>query len=589
MHSGINERASQRVEKLLAEFKDVHVLARRDLAVYKQQFTMGWELPGLCCSSQFKFRLLISAGFPYDPPRVAVWPIPPVLSWPHLEENGLLCLLSEHDKHSIDVDIESDVIKLLESAVKLVTAGIAGGNAKDFEDEFLNYWVYWTKTKNAGLIYSLCCSEGPSRWVIARHGKNLLLIGDDEQAVLRWMKNRYGEDNITKIKLQRIPLLWLPRALQPNEYPSTVGALLAVTNKMGVDSQMVMQLVKDEDLQYKSVLLGFRGRTGAGFAGLRISTPSKPVKNGFRQMPPDKYLLARYKGVSVFGAMINRLDAPWIHGRDHNPQQTVLGGKSVIIFGVGSVGSSVAELLAKSGAGKLTLVDPELLSSENISRHVLGVTSIGTSKAVELSRVLAARYPHLEIVGHQKSITAYASETPAALLSADLIISTIGSWRTESWLNALAVTSVSFPPVLYGWAEAHAAAGHAAVFLSNKGCLRCLTDDVGNVKTPVTSWSEHGTLLPVPACGGQFQPYGAVELSHIHSLVADLALDVLLGRAAKSKHNVWVGHRKLLEGVNKGSWSQAWVSLHGDPGDGSFIKEIDTVSDPSCNQCGTKK
>ncbi len=589
MHSEIHEQASHRVEKLLAEFKDVHVLAKKDLADYKQQFTLGWELPGLCCFLQHKLRLLIAADFPYSPPRVAVWPIPPVLSWPHLEEDGLLCLLSEHDKFSIDDNVESDVIKLLDSAVKLVNAGIAGENAKDFEDEFLNYWVYWTKTKDAGQVYSLCRPEGPSRWVIARHGKNLLLIGDDEQALLRWMQSRYGKENITKVQLQRIPLLWLPRALQPNEYPGTVGALLSVANKMGVDSQMVMQLVKDEDLQYKSVLLGFRGRTGVGFAGLRISTPSKPVKNGFREMPPDNYLLARYKGVSVSGAVINRLDAPWIHGRDHNPQQAVLGKKSVIIFGIGSVGSSVAELLAKSSVGKLTLVDPELFASENISRHVLGATSIGTSKAIELSRVLAARYPHLEIVGHQKSITDYASETPDALLNADLVVSTIGSWRAESWLNALVKKSTSFPPVLYGWTEAHAAAGHAVVFHSDWGCLRCLTDDVGNIKVPVTSWPEHGTLLPVPACGGQFQPYGAIELSHIHGLVTDLALDVLLGRVTKSKHMVWIGHRKLLDGVSRGEWSQTWISHHGDPGDGCFVTEIDIIFDPSCNQCGAKK
>ena len=35
-------------------------------------------------------------------------------------------------------------------------------------------------------------------------------------------------------------------------------------------------------------------------------------------------------------------------------------------------------------------------------------------------------------------------------------------------------------------------------------------------------------MVPVPACGGLFQPYGAVELAHAHALAADLALDVLL-------------------------------------------------------------
>jgi molybdopterin/thiamine biosynthesis adenylyltransferase len=257
-----------------------------------------------------------------------------------------------------------------------------------------------------------------------------------------------------------------------------------------------------------------------------------------------------------------------------------------VILGLGSIGSSVAELLVKSGVGKMVLIDADILSSENVSRHVLGVESIGSSKAVELALKFTTCYPHIDVTGFKKTAVDIATENLDMLSNADLIVSTIGSWRAEGWLNAFSRRAAKFPPVLYGWTEAHASAGHAVIFFEKDGCLRCLTDGAGRLRIPVTRWPNHDTLLPVPACGGHFQPYGAVELAHIHGLVADLALQTLLGKVNKSKYSVWIGHRSLLDGVSKGEWSPDWIKKYGDPGDGCYVKEVDIVAEPACTECG---
>ena len=54
----------------------------------------------------------------------------------------------------------------------------------------------------------------------------------------------------------------------------------------------------------------------------------------------------------------------------------------VIVFGLGGVGSWCAEALARSGVGKLTLVDEDAVSESNINRQLCALGStIGASKA----------------------------------------------------------------------------------------------------------------------------------------------------------------------------------------------------------------
>lgn len=574
--------AVQRIEKLLAQFRDVRPITYLDLSEYKDRFTQGWEIPGLCTPSNYKLHLLISREFPYSPPRIAVRPKPPILSWPHLEGNGFLCLMSEHSSHSFE-DVESVVLRLLHDAKELVTTSVSGRNMQDFEDEFQNYWIYWGKT--VGTISSLCRPEGPSRWVSSWHGKSITLIGEDKSTLLKWLINRYGQTDISKLQIQSIPLLWLPRPLRPNEYPESIGKLLSVLKEMQVDESMLIQFIMDEGMQHKTMLLGFGSKYGFGFAGLRINKPPKSIKNGYRRMLPDDVLLARSKGISISGTMVTRLDEGWIHGRDHNPLAHVLAKKSVIIFGIGSLGSTVAELFTQSDVGKITLVDPEIVESANICRHTLGVPAIGKNKALELSRLLASNFPHIEIEGVGKSCEEFANTMSERLTAADLIISTIGSLSKESILNARAQEVEGYPPILYGWLEPHAAAGHAAVFFKGHGCLRCLMDDYGRIKIPVTFWPGNSTLQSVPACGGHFQPYGAIELSHIHGLVADLALDILLGKVTTSAHRIWFGRKKLFEDAG-GAWNIEWITRYGDPGYGGAISEVDLAATPDCPGCG---
>ena len=583
-----HEEAARQVEELLENFSDVRALTDGELAGYGNRFVRGWEIPRLCGDSDHNLRLLLDKNFPFHPPRVAVSPSPPVLAWPNLEKGGLLCLLSETASVSIS-DPAAVVLSLLDDAQGLVKANLAGDRQERFEDEFQSYWIRWKNT-NASMKL-LCRPEGPSRWVNAWHGKRFTLLADDSEILQNWLRNQYGEDTAKKAELQPVPLVWLPRPPHPSEYPQNVSALMKLLRGFSIDHRMVEQLLLEEQASFKSMVLGFNGHHGAGFAGLRIHKPKRqkrsgdPLTRGFRGRPPDAVLLIRYGAGPIVGASATRYDASWVHGRDHNDDVGTLVGKSAIVIGCGSLGSTVVELMAKAGVGKIRIVDHDLMESENVGRHTLGVSSVGLRKASEIAHSLASRYPHLTIDGHPQTFECFIEDNLDQLQSADLIISATGNWCVESLLNAISCDSKVFPPVMYSWLEPHAAAGHATVFFKEQGCFCCLMDGLGDMYLPATEWGSKATVVPVPACGGLFQPYGVVELTHVHALVADLALDVLLGHVKNSTHRVWLAPRKLLDRTG-GMWNPAWIEHHGDPGVGAVLQDLAVENDPNCRGCG---
>ena len=92
-------------------------LTAGEIADYGGRYQVGWGIGGLCADAKLQLRVLLPKSAPYFPARIAVAPAPPVFTWPHLEERGILCLLSE--SANISVGSPGDVVlTLLEGFVR---------------------------------------------------------------------------------------------------------------------------------------------------------------------------------------------------------------------------------------------------------------------------------------------------------------------------------------------------------------------------------------------------------------------------------------------------------------------------------------
>ena len=84
---------------------------------------------------------------------------------------------------------------------------------------------------------------------------------------------------------------------------------------------------------------------------------------------------------------------------------------SVIVFGVGGVGSYVVESLARSGIGKITMVDFDEISESNINRQIHALKStVGKSKIEVMKERILDINPECEVVLKKKLVFENVSE-----------------------------------------------------------------------------------------------------------------------------------------------------------------------------------
>jgi hypothetical protein len=157
-------------------------------------------------------------------------------------------------------------------------------------------------------------------------------------------------------------------------------------------------------------------------------------------------------------------------------------------------------------------------------------------------------------------LQSYLSTATDEARSANLIVSATGSWAAESALNRWHTENGRQMPIVYGWTEAHACAGHAVVIAGDGGCLQC---DLGRTGVPnftIVEWPDGGGgNTEEPACGAHYQPYGPIELGFITATIGETVLDCLLGRISRSKHRMFATSPSRV-GILGGRWTEAWLA-----------------------------
>ena len=75
-----------------------------------------------------------------------------------------------------------------------------------------------------------------------------------------------------------------------------------------------------------------------------------------------------------------------------------LKNASVAVFGIGGVGSYVCEALARTGVGKLTLIDADVVSESNINRQIIALHStVGQFKTEVMKKRILDINPSCEV------------------------------------------------------------------------------------------------------------------------------------------------------------------------------------------------
>ncbi|MGQ9722461.1 MAG: HesA/MoeB/ThiF family protein [Candidatus Jordarchaeum sp.] len=163
-----------------------------------------------------------------------------------------------------------------------------------------------------------------------------------------------------------------------------------------------------------------------------------------------------------------------IEGRYHRQEilegwnQEKINQSTVLLAGVGALGSLVAVSLALMGVGKLILVDFDTIELSNLNRQLLFTESdVGEFKARVAAEKLREMNPSIYVVDRNESLISvprkYYEES-------DVIVDGLDTFEARRWLNSVCV-SLNKPLVhggMYGWY------GNIQVIIPNvTPCLEC--------------------------------------------------------------------------------------------------------------------
>lgn len=539
----------------------------------RRPYVAGWRISVTFPDEVIRrIDVVATSGFPSVPIRTALVDHPPFMTWPHVESDGILCLLP--NMAECDPDDPCAVAEnLLNRSIRLVEELLEGTTVeRDFREEFLTYWAY--KSHEDGTrFFSLLSPAPPSRVVRVWRGRSLDIVGEDAATLAGWVCRRFGAEVDTTTA--DAAFIWLPKPPLPVDYPETASDLHALAVAAGQDATAVLGQAAMGEPDHVVAMLGALGRGGPGLIAVKAPNPRlwrshprsaiDPLSKGFRPgRTPKSLLLARYFGASpVVRSSVQRADANWVHGRGRDARTAKLLDSTVVIVGCGSVSGPVACTLAQAGAGRLVLVDYDVLSWPNVGRHPLGATTVGRNKAESLAERLQADFPHLQIESRACNLQELLQSDPELLEAADLIVAATGSWGAESALNRWHVEHGRPSPILYCWTEPHACAGHAVAISREGGCFQCHISRTGSPSFTVVEWPDgEDASQEEPACGAHYHPYGPVELSYVTAMISDVALDCLLSPPIRSFSRVFATSQRRIDELG-GRWSDAWLAEQG--------------------------
>jgi len=117
------------------------------------------------------------------------------------------------------------------------------------------------------------------------------------------------------------------------------------------------------------------------------------------------------------------------------PGQQALARAHVAMIGAGGLGAPAALYLAAAGIGRITLIDPDVVSLDNLQRQILFRTEdVGRAKVETGAQVLNALNPGIEVVAIREALDAGNAES--LLAGADLILDGCDNFETRFAVNA---------------------------------------------------------------------------------------------------------------------------------------------------------
>ena len=207
-------------------------------------------------------------------------------------------------------------------------------------------------------------------------------------------------------------------------------------------------------------------------------------------------------------------------------ESDVMLDKTVVLVGVGSVGSYYAMQMARSGVGRFVLIDSDVLEIHNICRHQCGFEDLGRYKVDAVRDRVLNINPHAEVITFRGTIQDILDEEIMPYLGRNTLIVGGGDNRASSAeaCNLACETDSAFVAVAC-WTRAFA--GEVFYWQSGHGlsCYECAFEQLLSEDRPQSHARYFGTQEEEDSL--DFEPGIAADIDFVNCVAVKVGLDLL--------------------------------------------------------------
>lgn len=241
-----------------------------------------------------------------------------------------------------------------------------------------------------------------------------------------------------------------------------------------------------------------------------------------RERRPRPRLRPRPRSREADDASQDASPAGALFARTEGLVSPTLAGRRVLIVGAGSVGSYVAETMARSGVGAFTIVDPDQVEPANLGRSAYRVADVGLDKAFALADLVLSVNPG----AHAEIHTARHEDVDLATLvtESDLIVAATDDPQAQARLGHFAYwhgRPAVFPGLYQG---AHG--GEVIVAAPGTACFSCAT---GGVRADLQETASGSVAAPTDYGTGRLiaEPGLLPDIHQVSAAAVKIALGLL--------------------------------------------------------------
>jgi hypothetical protein len=493
---------------------------------------------------EFTLLMDITKDFPLTLPKLYLSEIDyeAIKYVPHIDTSRYICLFDQ-ENIKIAIDRPADVAKLcLRKAIEIIKNGITTSNSRDFQDEIVAYWEnkYGVKDEvRTGFVGAYnekievgeldAFSVSP-----AYTGVNFIFgKGTEFEKTIQFFKLR-GH------KIEKISAFYLGNAqnLKPPFYFSSGKLLYFLENHFKSSwSKIINYLNKDPD--YKVLIFSVRFDSQVLYFGFFIPSVKREIKGWRLKSLSAVTVMATLRKHSPVTRLVFKEFSKARFTERTDGLFNAEGQFKILIAGLGSIGSNLASHLSILDMEEVILVDPDILSIENVNRHLLGFNEVGDYKVNGVANFLQSNFPFLNITRFAGSIIDFLNKNLSIINELDILFFAIGKDATDRYILDLAGSGVINKPIVLLWVEPYLLGAHALYISSGTQFSFDLLEEDGFYKYNVISADAYSDptvrlMLREAGCQGSYVPFGREAIARFFYLLLPRLLDVIKNKSNKN-------------------------------------------------------